>query len=100
MDRKRSVPGPDPCRPEERRHAARWHFLSFADDTSFLGGVIVRSYGSQAAAQPVELPHDQRVTGSKRPEATREGRALGARACQSLVLVNVRTSGAFERGNL
>lgn len=30
---------------EEHRHAARWHYLSFADDTGFLGGVIVRSYG-------------------------------------------------------
>ena len=36
---------------EERRHAARWHFLSFADDTRFLGGVIVRSYGFLTSIQ-------------------------------------------------
>jgi hypothetical protein len=36
---------------EENRHAARWHYLSFADDTGFLGGVIVRSYGFLTAIQ-------------------------------------------------
>jgi hypothetical protein len=36
---------------EEHRHAARWHYLSFADDTGFLGGVIVRSYGFLTAIQ-------------------------------------------------
>jgi hypothetical protein len=36
---------------EEHRHAARWHYLSFADDTAFLGGVIVRSYGFLTAIQ-------------------------------------------------
>ena len=37
-----------------------------------------RNQIAQAAAQPVELPHDQRVTGPERLEATREGRALYA----------------------
>jgi hypothetical protein len=36
---------------EEHRHAARWHYLSFADDEGFLGGVIVRSYGFLTAIQ-------------------------------------------------
>jgi len=36
---------------EEHRHAACWHYLSFADETSFLGGVIVRSYGFLTAIQ-------------------------------------------------
>lgn len=36
---------------EEHRHAARWHYLSFADDSGFLGGVIVRSYGFLTAIQ-------------------------------------------------
>jgi hypothetical protein len=36
---------------EEHRRAARWHYLSFADDTGFLGGVIVRSYGFLTAIQ-------------------------------------------------
>jgi hypothetical protein len=36
---------------EERRHAARWHYLSFADRTAFLGGVIVRAYGFLTAVQ-------------------------------------------------
>jgi len=36
---------------EEHRHAALWHYLSFADDTGFLGGVIVRSYGFLTAIQ-------------------------------------------------
>jgi hypothetical protein len=36
---------------EEHRHAARWHYLSFADDTGFLGGVIVRSYGFLTSIQ-------------------------------------------------
>jgi hypothetical protein len=35
----------------EHRHAARWHYLSFADDTCFLGGVIVRSCGFLTAIQ-------------------------------------------------
>ena len=36
---------------EEHRHSARWHLLSFADDTCFLGGVIVRSYGFLTSIQ-------------------------------------------------
>jgi hypothetical protein len=36
---------------EERRHAARWHYLSFADDVGFLGAVIVRSHGFLTAVQ-------------------------------------------------
>jgi hypothetical protein len=36
---------------EEHRHAARWHYLSFADDTGFVGGVIVRSHGFLTAIQ-------------------------------------------------
>jgi hypothetical protein len=36
---------------EERSHAARWHFLSFAGETSFLGGAIVRSYGFLTSVQ-------------------------------------------------
>jgi hypothetical protein len=36
---------------EEHRHAARWHYLSFADDTGFRGGVIVRAYGFLTAVQ-------------------------------------------------
>jgi len=35
---------------------------------------------AQAPAQPVELPHNQRVTGSKRPETTERGRALSVSA--------------------
>jgi len=38
---------------EEHRHAARWHYLSFADDTGFLGGAIVRSHGFLTAIQRV-----------------------------------------------
>ena len=36
---------------EEHRYAARWHYLSFADDTGFLGAVIVRSHGFLTAVQ-------------------------------------------------
>jgi hypothetical protein len=50
--------------------------------------VLHRYQVAQAAAQPVELPHDQRVTGSKRPETPRKGRALGVFAGQSLALEN------------
>jgi len=36
---------------EERRHTPRWHFLSFADGTRFLGGAIVRSHGFLTAVE-------------------------------------------------
>ncbi len=36
---------------EEHRHAARWHYLSFADHTGFLGSVVVRSHGFLTAIQ-------------------------------------------------
>lgn len=36
---------------EEHRHAARWYYLSFADDGGFLGGVIVGSCGFLTAIQ-------------------------------------------------
>ena len=36
---------------EERQHAARRHYLSFADEGGFRGGVIVRSYGFLTAIQ-------------------------------------------------
>jgi hypothetical protein len=36
---------------EEHRHAARWHYLSFADGSGFRGGAIVPSYGFLTAIQ-------------------------------------------------
>ena len=52
---------------------------------------------AQAAAQPVEFRGDKRVTGPKRPEATKQGRARGVRVGQSLIAADVRAPGAFER---
>ena len=36
---------------EEHRHAALWHYLSFADDSGFRGGAIVRAHGFLTAVQ-------------------------------------------------
>ncbi len=53
----------------------------------------------QAAGQPVEFAHDERVAILQRLEATQQGRALGGGSC-ALVLKSFPAPGAFQRGEL
>jgi hypothetical protein len=55
---------------------------------------------TQAAAEPVEFPDNEGIAWAERFEATDEGRALGGRAREALVLENRFASGFLQRRKL
>src|SRR5664279_3244719 len=66
-------------------------------DAALLQVVEHRYQVAQAAAQPVELPHYERVAFLQRFEATEQGRALDANRAGEFVFKKFGASGLLER---